>query len=91
MLQGGDGTEYFLKDIVYCIHRGSYISAHTSWGKGIKCEACRNKFNKFNNTGAQILDSILSHNVKFNQKSQFWHENVSILSSFTHIIADIIM
>ena len=32
--------------------------------KEIKCEAClafylfRNKFNKFNNTGAQVLDSM---------------------------------
>ena len=28
-----------------------------SWGKEIKCEA-RNKFNKFNNTRAGMLDSI---------------------------------
>ena len=29
-----------------------------SWGKVIKCEAFRNLFNKFNNTGARMLDSI---------------------------------
>ena len=28
-----------------------------SWGKEIRCEAC-NKFNKFNNTRARMLDSI---------------------------------
>ena len=43
-----------------------------SWGKEIKCEACqafylffRNKFNKFNNTGAWILDSIYQMTLKF--------------------------
>ena len=46
------------------------MSAHVllkllkSWVKGIKCKVCRafylfhNEFNKFNNTGAQMLDSI---------------------------------
>ena len=29
-------------------------------GKEIKCEAC-NEFNKFNNTGARLLDSIYPH------------------------------
>ena len=37
----------------------------------------RNKFNKFNNIGAWMLDSILSHDIKIK-----WQENVNILSSF---------
>ena len=58
------------------IYRGSDMSAHVLLillnelgGKEIKCEAChafylfRNKFNKFNNTGAQMLDSIC-HDIK---------------------------
>ena len=53
------------------LNRGSYMSAHlllnllNKLGKEIKCEACtaffllfRNEFNKFNNTRAQMLDSI---------------------------------
>ena len=53
-------------------NRGSYMSAHVLLNllnevgkKEIKCEACRafylflrNEFNKFNNTGARMLDSI---------------------------------
>ena len=45
------------------INRGSNTSAHillnlfNELGKGIKCEAC-NEFNKFNYTGARILDSF---------------------------------
>ena len=31
-----------------------------------------NKFNKFNNTGAWVLDSILSYDIKTNLKSHFW-------------------
>ena len=53
------------------VYRGAYMSAYvllillTSWGKEIKCGSCRafylcfhKVFNKFNNTGARMLDSI---------------------------------
>ena len=39
----------------------------------------RNKFNKFNNTRAQMLDSI--YHMTNTLKSQFWRENVISLSS----------
>ena len=54
----------------------------------IKCEACRilllfrNKFNKFSNTGAQMLDSIY-HDIKITKKSHFWRENIKIFPYFT--------
>ena len=41
------------------------LNNQTSWGKEIKCKAkprilsvFRNKFNKFNNTGARMIESI---------------------------------
>ena len=53
------------------LHRGSYMSAHVllnllnELGKKIRCEAMPsillvfpNEFNKFNNTGARMHDSI---------------------------------
>ena len=39
----------------------------------------RNKFNKSNNTGAQMLDSIYHMTFKIILKSNFWHENVRVL------------
>ena len=54
--------------------------------KVIQCEACRafisfrNKFNKFNNTRAQMLDSILSYDVKITFKPHFRCNNVISLS-----------
>ena len=39
----------------------------------------RNEFDKFNNTGAQLLDCILSYDIKIVLKSYFWRENVRIL------------
>ena len=39
----------------------------------------RNKFNKFNNTRAGMLDSI--YHMAKTLKSHFWHINVMILSS----------
>ena len=39
-----------------------------------------NKFNKFNNTGARMLDSIYHMTLKL-LKPHFWHENVKILPS----------
>ena len=38
----------------------------------------RNKFNKFNNTRARMLDSI-HHDIKNTLKSHFWRKNVIIL------------
>ena len=55
-----------------------------SLGKVIKCSArlafyhFRNKFNKFNNTRAQMLDSI--YHMTNPLKSHFWRKNVIILS-----------
>ena len=46
------------------------LNLSTSCGKAIKCEACKafycffhNRFDKFNNTGACMLDSILSYDI----------------------------
>ena len=39
----------------------------------------RNEFNKFNNTGGRMLDSI--YNMTNTLKSHFWRKNVIILSS----------
>ena len=41
----------------------------------------RNEFNKFNNTGARILDSI--YHMTNTLKSHFWRKNVIILSLCT--------
>ena len=41
----------------------------------------RNKFNKFNNTRARILDSI--YHITNTLKSHFWRKNVIILSLCT--------
>ena len=41
----------------------------------------RNEFNKFNNTGARMLDSIYHMTLKL--KIAFLRENVKILPSFT--------
>ena len=35
----------------------------------------RNEFNKLNNTGARLLDSFLSHDIKITLKSHFWRKN----------------
>ena len=43
----------------------------------------RNEFNKFNNTRARILDSILSYEIKMTLKSHFCRKNVIILSLCT--------
>ena len=42
----------------------------------------RNEFNKFNNTRARMLDSI--YHMTNTLKSDFWRENVIILSLCTH-------
>ena len=41
----------------------------------------RNKFNKFNNTRARILDSI--YHMTNTLKSDFWRKNVIVLSLYT--------
>ena len=41
----------------------------------------RNEFNKFNNTRARMLDSI--YHMTNTLKSNFWRENITILSSCT--------
>ena len=38
----------------------------------------RNKFNKFNNTEAQMLD-FLSYDINIILKSYFWCENIKVL------------
>ena len=35
----------------------------------------RNEINKLNNTGARLLDSFLSHDIKITLKSHFWRKN----------------
>ena len=49
-----------------------------------------NKFNKFNNTRAQLLDSIYHLTLKMTFKSHFWRKNVIILSLCMHFVMDII-
>ena len=39
----------------------------------------RSEFNKFNNTGAQTVDSIY-HYIKITLESHFWCENINILT-----------
>ena len=42
----------------------------------------RHEFNKSNNTGARMLDSIYHTTLKLN-KFEFWHERLEDLASFT--------
>ena len=42
----------------------------------------RNKFNKFNNTRARMLDSIYHNDIKITIKSHFCRKNLIILSSY---------
>ena len=39
----------------------------------------RNKFNKFINTGAQMLVFYFSYDIKIVLKSYFWRENIRVL------------
>ena len=49
----------------------------------------RNEFNKFNKTGAQMLDSI--HHMTNTLKSHFWHKNFIILSCYVrNVVMDVI-
>ena len=77
--------------LAFCaVYRGSYMSAHVllnllnDLGKRDKMQGLRsslslfrNKFNKFNNTGAPILDSIYHMTLKLN--SYFWRTKVRVL------------
>ena len=51
----------------------------------------RNDFNKFNKTGALILDSIYPMMLKVLWNPEFQHENVKTLSHILVVIVDIIM
>ena len=53
----------------------------------------RNKFNKFNNTGVRMLDSL--YHVTLNycaiiKISQFWRENIRVLSYICDIVKIVI-
>ena len=76
------------------IHRGSYMSANfllnllNELGKRDKMRGSssilflfRNEFNKFNNTGTRMLDSI--YHMTKTLKSDFWRKNVILLSLCT--------
>ena len=49
-----------------------------------------NEFNKFNNTIAQILDSIYHMTQTIILLSRFWRENIKILSDTRDVAKDII-
>ena len=49
------------------------------------------KFNKFNNIGAQMLDSILSYDLKTNCKSHYCMERAKIMSFIPDVILDLII
>ena len=44
----------------------------------------RNRFDKFKNAGAGMLDSIYHMILQLLKKTHFWCENVKILPYFTH-------
>ena len=48
----------------------------------------RNKFNKFNNTRARMLDSI--YHMTNTLKSHFWRKNVIILHYVRNVVMDVI-
>ena len=87
------GEKHFFY-ILLPIYRGSYISAHVLLNllnelpKRDKMQGLpsilsffRNEFNEFNNTRAQMLDSI--YHMTNTLKSHFWRTNVIILSLCT--------
>ena len=74
------------------INRGSYMSTHVLLNllnelrtrdkvRGLPSilSLFRNKFNKFYNTGARMLDYINHMSSKIILKQYFWRENVRIL------------
>ena len=48
----------------------------------------RNKFNKFNNTGARMLDSI--YHMTNTLKSHFWRKNVKFCHYVRNVAVDVI-
>ena len=68
-----------------------------SWGKAIKCEACLafyrffcNKFDKFNNTGAQMLDSTYHMTLPLLYNHIFVVKTLRICYLLGNIIMDVI-
>ena len=62
----------------------------------IKCEAFRafyrffaTNFNKFNKTGARMLDSVYHITLKL-LKMNFWRENIKILPFLRNVIMNVI-
>ena len=51
----------------------------------------RNKLNKFNDTGARMLDSIYHMTLKILKNCIFWREKVKILPLLHNVKIDIIM
>ena len=82
----------------YIVHWGSYMRVHVlldslnELEKKIKCEACRafylffcKEFNKFNNTGVPMLDSV--YHITFNYlKVAFLACKRQNLASFTQLV-----
>ena len=59
------------------------------WGMPSILLLFRIEFNKFNNTGARMLNSIYHMTLKL-IKMMFWRERVKILPSFTNVTMDVI-
>ena len=87
-------VDFILQKAAFPKYRGSYMSAHVllnllnDFGKRDKMRGLpsilslfRNEFNKFNNTGALLLDYI--YHMTNTLKSHFWRKNVIILSLCT--------
>ena len=49
-----------------------------------------NVFDKFNNTGARMLDSVLSYDIQIILKSHYWCENVRILPYMCDVVKSVI-
>ena len=67
-----DGKVVDIKEDFVFLHRGSYMSALillnllNELGKRDTLSLFRNEFNKFNNTRAQMLDSIVTNLLGYN-------------------------
>ena len=82
------------------INRGSYMSAHVllnllnELGKRDKMRGLpslsffRNEFNKFNNTRAQMLDSI--YHMTNTLKSHFWRKKLGFCHHVHNVVMDVI-
>ena len=87
---------YKSRHVFFSINRGSYMSAHVllnllkELGKIDKMRGLpsilslfRNDFNKFNYTGARMLDSIYHYDILITSKSHFCRKSLVILSLYT--------